>query len=78
MARSHESPHVAVDVDYWKTFVHNGLATPAGDRGSIGIFGKTGQHELFALVRVPRHPVHGLPPLLACPRRLLTCAGVRA
>jgi len=45
-------PHVLVDVNYWKRFVHEGLATTAGDRGSLSLFGLTGkdarQHELFA------------------------------
>ena len=42
-------PHVLVDVNYWKRFVHEGLATAAGDRGCISLFGKDGrQHELFA------------------------------
>jgi hypothetical protein len=44
-----EFPHVQVDVNYWKTFVHAGLATAAGDRGSISLFGrKPKDHELFA------------------------------
>ena len=44
-----EYPHVLVDVNYWKTFVHSGLATAAGDRGSISLFGREGRdHELFA------------------------------
>ena len=44
-----EFPHVQVDVNYWKTFVHSGLATAAGDRGSISLFGrKPKDHELFA------------------------------
>ncbi len=44
-----EFPHVLVDVNYWKTFVHAGLATAAGDRGCISIFGKDAhEHDLFA------------------------------
>jgi len=44
-----EFPHVLVDVNYWKTFVHSGLATAAGDRGCISIFGTDGrEHDLFA------------------------------
>ena len=51
-----EFPHALVDVNYWKTFVHAGLATPAGDRGCISLFGspgtddrgRTGEHDLFA------------------------------
>ena len=47
--RTAEFPHVAADVNYWKTFVHAGLATAAGDRGSISVFGKKPKdHELFA------------------------------
>ena len=44
-----EFPHVLVDVNYWKTFVHQGLATALGDRGSISLFGRDGRaHALFA------------------------------
>jgi len=44
-----EFPHVLVDVNYWKTFVHAGLATAAGDRGCISIFGSDGrEHDLLA------------------------------
>ena len=47
--RTSEFPHVQVDVNYWKTFVHSGLATAAGDRGAITLFGKKGKaHECFA------------------------------
>ena len=38
--RTGEFPHVLVDVNYWKTFVHSELLTTAGDRGCISIFGK--------------------------------------
>ena len=62
VSKTAELPHVAVDVNYWEAFVHNGLGTPAGNRGSIGIFGKTGQHEPAALARVPRHAVPGAVP----------------
>ena len=44
-----EFQHVLVDVNYWKTFVHTGLATAAGDRGCISIFGSDGrEHDLLA------------------------------
>jgi len=44
-----EFQHVLVDVNYWKTFVHSGLATAAGDRGCISIFGSDGrEHDLLA------------------------------
>jgi phage terminase large subunit GpA-like protein len=49
VSKSSEFPHVQVDVNYWKTFVHAGLSTAAGDRGSISLFGKKPKdHELFA------------------------------
>jgi hypothetical protein len=41
--------HVLVDVNYWKRFIHEGLATAAGDRGSISLFGSDArEHALFA------------------------------
>jgi hypothetical protein len=44
-----EFPHVLVDVNYWKTFAHQGLLTAEGDRGCISLFGGDGkEHELFA------------------------------
>lgn len=45
-------PHVLVDVNYWKTFVHTGFAIAAGDRGCISLFRPDSrhpaEHELFA------------------------------
>ncbi len=44
-----EFPHAAIDTNYWKTFCHAGLATPAGERGTITLYGKSARpHELFA------------------------------
>jgi hypothetical protein len=44
-----EFPHVLVDVNYWKTFVHAALATAAGDPGALTLFGRDGrEHELLA------------------------------
>jgi len=44
-----EFPHVAVDTNYWKSFVHRAIATPAGDAGSLSLFGKRPKdHELIA------------------------------
>jgi hypothetical protein len=43
-----EFPHVASDVNYWKTTVHNALFTAAGEPGSLTIFGQGRDHELFA------------------------------
>jgi len=44
-----EFTHVAIDTNYWKTFVHERFFVAAGDHGSLTIFGKSGhQHSLFA------------------------------
>ncbi|OQA00220.1 MAG: Phage terminase large subunit (GpA) [Planctomycetes bacterium ADurb.Bin401] len=44
-----EFTHVAIDTNYWKTFVHERFFVAAGDHGSLTIFGKSNhQHELFA------------------------------
>ena len=42
-------PHVLVDVNYWKTFVHAAFGTAAGDPGALTLFGRDPrEHELFA------------------------------
>ena len=47
--RSSEFRHVAFDANSWKTFVHARLATLAGDKGAMTLFGrKPEQHRLFA------------------------------
>ncbi|MCL2645620.1 MAG: phage terminase large subunit family protein [Phycisphaerales bacterium] len=44
-----EFPHVLVDVNYWKTFVHAAIGTAAGDRGCLSLYGSDGrEHEIFA------------------------------
>jgi hypothetical protein len=44
-----EFTHVAIDTNYWKTFIHERLFVAAGDHGSMTLFGKGGhQHALFA------------------------------
>ena len=44
-----EFPHIAVDVNYWKTWLHEAIATPAGDPGNFTLFGrKPKDHELLA------------------------------
>jgi hypothetical protein len=48
VSKTAEFPHVASDVNYWKTFTHTALATAAGDTGSLTIFGQARDHELFA------------------------------
>jgi len=41
--------HVEIDTNYWKTFVHERLATAMGDFGCLSIFGrKAVEHRLFA------------------------------
>ena len=47
--RSGEFPHVLVDTNYWKSFVHARLATAPGDRGALTLYGtKRTNHALFA------------------------------
>ena len=41
-------PHVAADVNHWKSFVQAGLAASAGEAGSLTLFGCEGEHEHFA------------------------------
>ena len=49
VSRSNEFRHVAIDTNYWKTFVHARLATAAGDRGCLSLFGrKPEEHRRFA------------------------------
>ncbi len=48
VSKTAEFPHVASDVNYWKTFTHTALATSAGDAGSLTLFGQAREHELFA------------------------------
>jgi phage terminase large subunit GpA-like protein len=52
-----EFPHVAADVNWWKTHVHAALAAPLGERGGLTLFGPGPEdqqaggpriHELFA------------------------------
>ena len=46
--RTSEFPHVASDVNHWKTFCHTSLAIAAGDSGSLTLYGKPREHEQFA------------------------------
>ncbi len=49
VSRSSEFRHVAFDANFWKTFLHARLATLAGDKGSLSLFGKKPEHHrLFA------------------------------
>jgi len=44
-----EFPHVLVDTNYWKSFLHARLAMPAGEIGCLSLFGRSGRpHELLA------------------------------
>ncbi len=41
--------HVEIDTNFWKTFVHERLATAVGDPGCLSILGrKAVEHRLFA------------------------------
>jgi len=41
--------HVEVDTNWWKTFVHERLATAMGDRGCLSLWGRRPErHRLFA------------------------------
>jgi len=37
--RSAQFPHVLVDTNYWKSFIHSGLSTAMSDRGCISVYG---------------------------------------
>ena len=42
-------PHILIDTNYWKSFVHARLATAPGDRGALTLYGtKRTNHALFA------------------------------
>jgi hypothetical protein len=43
-----EFPHITIDTNYWKYFVHSGLRTTLGDVGSISLFGNRHDHDLIA------------------------------
>jgi hypothetical protein len=44
-----EFPHVAVDTNFWKSFVHSGFMTAPGDPGALTLFGDDpARHSLFA------------------------------
>lgn len=44
-----EMRYAIFDTNYWKSFVHNRLATAMGDRGCLTLFGvEPGKHRLFA------------------------------
>jgi len=44
-----EFPHVAVDVNWWKTFVHAALSVAPGDPGALTLFGRSAdEHRLFS------------------------------
>lgn len=44
-----EFPHICLDVNYWKSFVHEHLAIAPGDPGALTVFGQSaGEHQLLA------------------------------
>jgi phage terminase large subunit GpA-like protein len=43
-----EFPHICIDVNSWKSFVHERLAVAPGDPGALTLFGKkAAEHHLF-------------------------------
>lgn len=47
--KTREFPYVAIDVNFWKSFVHERLLTPMGDKGGMTIYGtRASDHALFA------------------------------
>lgn len=48
VARTQEHPHIAIDTNYWKSFVHDRLATKPGDAACLTLYGEAEMHELFA------------------------------
>ena len=56
-SKGEEFRHVAFDANSWKTFIHARLATIAGDRGALSLFGrKSERHRLFAEHACPPRP----------------------
>lgn len=43
----HKVRHALVDVNYWKSFVHNRLKTETGDRGSLTLFRDPTEHRML-------------------------------
>lgn len=44
-----EFPYVAIDTNWWKSFIHRGFLTSPGDPGSLTLYGDKGEiHALFA------------------------------
>ncbi len=43
-----EFPHICVDTNYWKSFVHTAFQTGEGQAGNLTLYGKPDMHELFA------------------------------
>jgi hypothetical protein len=49
VSQTEQFPYVLMDVNYWKRTIHEGLALPLADRGSISLYGADGrQHEMLA------------------------------
>jgi hypothetical protein len=45
---SREFPHIAADVNYWKSRVRDALKTAPGDPGALTLFGTPSDHDHFA------------------------------
>jgi len=56
-----EFPYVAIDTNYWKSFIHAAFLTPAGDPGAMTIYGQPADHALFAshITAETFEPTHG-------------------
>jgi len=50
--------HLRIDTNYWKTFVHQHLAVPLGDPGSLSLFGRDQNvHQMLAEHLTSEEPV---------------------
>ena len=48
VARTQEHPHMVIDTNFWKSFIHDRFSTAPGDAASLTLFGSPETHELFA------------------------------
>ena len=48
VSQTREFPHVTMDVNYWKSFIHNGFKSALGDVSSLSIYGERHIHDLLA------------------------------
>jgi hypothetical protein len=48
VAGTQEFPHISIDTNFWKSFVHDRFATKQGDPGCLTLYGEPSMHELFS------------------------------